>query len=51
MFLNRAGPAAGSVSGLAFSPDAAQTYLYLSDYGNSHIAVVDRKALKVLVTP
>ena len=48
MFLNRAGPAAGSVSGLAFSPDKAQTYLYLSDYGNSHIAVVDRKTLKVL---
>ncbi len=48
LFLNRAGPAAGSVSGLAFSPDAAQTYLYLSDYGNSHIAVVDRKTLKVL---
>ena len=48
IFLNRAGPAAGSVSGLAFSPDPAQKFLYLSDYGNSHIAVVDRKALKVL---
>jgi DNA-binding beta-propeller fold protein YncE len=48
MFLNRAGPSSGSVSGLAFSPDPAQKFLYLSDYGNSHIAVVDRKALKVL---
>ena len=48
MFLNRAGPSSGSVSGFAFSPDAAQKFLYLSDYGNSHIAVVDRKALKVL---
>jgi hypothetical protein len=48
MFLNRAGPAPGSVSGLAFSPDKAQRYLYLSDYGNSHIAVVDRKSLTVL---
>jgi hypothetical protein len=48
LFLNRAGPASGSVSGLAFSPDPAQKFLYLSDYGNSHIAVVDRKALKVL---
>jgi hypothetical protein len=48
MFLNRTGPASGSVSGLAFSPDPAQKFLYLSDYGNSHIAVVDRKALKVL---
>jgi NHL repeat len=48
MFLNRAGPSSGSVSGLAFSPDPAQKYLYLSDYGNSHIAVVDRKSLTVL---
>ena len=48
VFLNRAGPASGSVSGLAFSPDPAQKYLYLSDYGNSHIAVLDRKSLKVL---
>ena len=48
MFLNRAGPSSGSVSGLAFSPDPAQKYLYVSDYGNAHIAVVDRKALKVL---
>jgi hypothetical protein len=48
MFLNRAGPASGSVSGLAFSPDPAQKYLYLSDYGNSHIAVADRRTLKVL---
>ena len=48
MFLNRGGPAPGSVSGLAFSPDAAQKYLYLSDYGNSHIAVLDRKSLTVL---
>ena len=48
IFLNRAGPSSGSVSGLAFSPDPAQKFLYLSDYGNSHIAVVDRKALKVL---
>ena len=48
MFLNRGGPATGSASGLAFSPDAQQKYLYLSDYGNSHIAVVDRKTLKVL---
>ncbi len=48
MFLNRAGPNQGSVSGIAFSPDAAQKYMYLSDYGNSHIAVVERKTLKVL---
>jgi hypothetical protein len=48
MFLNRAGPAAGSVTGMALSKDPAQRFIYLSDYGNSHIAVVDRKTLKVL---
>ena len=48
MFLNRAGPRSASASGLAFSADPAQTFLYIADYGNSHIAIVDRKTLKVL---
>jgi DNA-binding beta-propeller fold protein YncE len=42
MFLNRAGPSAASAAGLAFSPDREQRFLYIADYGNSHIAVVDR---------
>ena len=45
MFVNRAGPASDSVCGLAFSPDKDQQFLYLSDFGNSHIVVVDRKTL------
>jgi DNA-binding beta-propeller fold protein YncE len=48
VFINRAGPSAGSVAGLAFSPDPQQQYLYAADYGNSHIAVLDRKTLQVL---
>lgn len=48
MFLNRAGPSAQSAAGVAFSPDAAQRFMYVADYGNSHIAVVERKSLKVL---
>jgi len=48
MFLNRAGPSGASAAGVAFSPDAAQRYLYVADYGNSHIAVVERKTLQVL---
>ena len=48
VFINRAGPSAGSVAGLAFSPDPQQQFLYAADYGNSHIAVLDRKSLKVL---
>jgi DNA-binding beta-propeller fold protein YncE len=48
MFLNRAAPGSDTVTGVAFSADPAQRYLYLADFGNSHIAVVDRKSLKVL---
>src|SRR5262245_61795491 len=48
VFINRAGPSAGSVAGLAFSPDPQQQFLYAADYGNSHIAVLDRKTLTVL---
>ena len=47
-FLNRAGPSAGSVCGLAFSPDREQQFLYIADYGNSHLAVLNRKTLDVL---
>jgi DNA-binding beta-propeller fold protein YncE len=47
-FINRSGPANGSVAGLAFSPDSAQRFLYLADYGNSHIVVMDRKTLTIL---
>jgi DNA-binding beta-propeller fold protein YncE len=48
LFLNRSGPASDSVTGVALSTDPKQTYLYLADFGNSHIAVVDRKSLKIL---
>ncbi len=47
-FVNRAGPSASSVAGLAFSPDKEEQFLYVADYGNSHIVVVDRKSLEVL---
>ena len=48
MFLNRAGPSGASAAGLAFSPDREQRFLYIADYGNSRIAVVDRKSMTVL---
>jgi sugar lactone lactonase YvrE len=47
-FINRRGPANGSVAGIAFSPDRAQQFMYLADYGNSHIVVMDRKSLSIL---
>jgi hypothetical protein len=48
MFVNRAGPATGSVSGLALSPDKNQQFLYMADFGNSRIIVADRKKLEIL---
>jgi hypothetical protein len=48
MFVNRAGPASDSVSGIALSPDKDQQFLYMADYGNSHIVVADRKKLEIL---
>jgi DNA-binding beta-propeller fold protein YncE len=48
VFINRAGPSPQSAAGVSFSPDKDQTFLYVTDYGNSHIAVLDRKTLTVL---
>jgi DNA-binding beta-propeller fold protein YncE len=48
VFINRAGPSNGSVAGIAFSPDREQRYMYLADYGNSHIVVMDRESLSIL---
>jgi hypothetical protein len=48
MFVNRSGPSPDSVSGFALSPDSKQAFLYIADFGNSHIVVVDRRKLEVL---
>jgi DNA-binding beta-propeller fold protein YncE len=47
-FINRSGPSPQSAAGLAFSPDPQQQFLYVADYGNSRIAVLDRKTLQLL---
>jgi DNA-binding beta-propeller fold protein YncE len=46
VFINRT--ADPSAAGLAFSADAQQRYLYVADYGSSHVAVLDRKSLRTL---
>lgn len=46
VFINRAEGV--SAAGLSFSADAQQTYMYVADYGNSHLVVVNRKTLEVL---
>jgi hypothetical protein len=48
VFINRAGPSNQSAAGIAFSPDPQQQFMYVSDLGNSHMLVLDRKALQVL---
>jgi DNA-binding beta-propeller fold protein YncE len=48
MFLNRAGPSGASAAGLALSTDPEQRFIYIADYGNSRVAVVERESLRVL---
>jgi DNA-binding beta-propeller fold protein YncE len=47
-FVNRAGPSPDSVSALALSPDREQRWLYMADFGNSHVIVADRRSLEIL---
>jgi DNA-binding beta-propeller fold protein YncE len=47
LFINRSlgQPSAARVN---FSPDPEQTYMYVADYGNSRVIVVNRKTLEIL---
>ena len=47
VFINRNGQA-NTACGIALSPDPEQRFLYVADFGNAHIVVMDRKSLKVL---
>jgi hypothetical protein len=46
-FINRDGQG-NTACGLALSPDPEQRFLYVADFGNAHIVVMDRKSLEVL---
>jgi DNA-binding beta-propeller fold protein YncE len=48
MFINRSGPAPDTVSALALSPDKDQKLLYIADFGNSQVVIVDRKKLQIV---
>jgi DNA-binding beta-propeller fold protein YncE len=49
VFVNPDGAAGPfTAGGLAFSPDPQQQFLYVADYDNGHVHIVDRKALKVV---
>ena len=43
VFINRSGPSRSTAASFAFSRDPEQKYMYVADYGNSHVVVVDRK--------
>jgi DNA-binding beta-propeller fold protein YncE len=48
VFINRGGPAASTAAGLAFSPDRQQQLLYVADFGNGQVVIVNRKTLEIL---
>ena len=49
VFVNPNGALGSFTAGsLAFSPDAGQRFLYVGDYDNGHVHIVDRKALQVV---
>lgn len=47
-FVHRNQASPQTASGLAFSADPAQRYLYVADWGNSELLVLDRKSLRTL---
>jgi sugar lactone lactonase YvrE len=46
VFVNPTAKAYRTASGIAFSPDPQQQFLYVADYENGQMHIVDRKALK-----
>jgi DNA-binding beta-propeller fold protein YncE len=47
-FIYRKGPSERSAGSVAFSPDPLQQFMYLADYGNSRVVVVNRRTLDIV---
>jgi sugar lactone lactonase YvrE len=47
-FINRKGPNPRTGSGLAFSPDPGQRLMYVADFDNGQVVIVDRRSLAVV---
>lgn len=45
-FVNRSGESGNTAAGLAFSPDPEQRLLYVADFGNGQIVILDRTTLE-----
>jgi DNA-binding beta-propeller fold protein YncE len=48
VFINRTAPNARTGSGLAFSPDTQQQFMYVADFDNGQVVIVNRKTLDVV---
>jgi DNA-binding beta-propeller fold protein YncE len=48
VFVNRKDKSAATACGLGLSSDPQQRFLYVSDFGNGHLWILDRKSLQVL---
>jgi DNA-binding beta-propeller fold protein YncE len=49
-FVDREAPSPQNVSGIAFSNDRQQRHMYVADWGNGRLLVLDRKTLSVIDT-
>lgn len=50
LFINKGLKSPATASGITFSRDRGQKYLFVADWGNGMMVIVDRKAMKVLGT-
>jgi DNA-binding beta-propeller fold protein YncE len=50
VLVNPSGADYMTACGLAFSPDAQQRFIYVGDYGNGHVHIIDRKALRQIAS-
>ena len=50
VFVNRGRGSPATASGLAFSPDRQQRYLYVADFGNGEVLIYDRNHLRLVQT-
>lgn len=50
VFINRNAPSPTTASGITFSRDAKQKYMFVADWGNHMIVVIDRRNMSVIGT-
>ncbi|MDB5721589.1 MAG: hypothetical protein JWP15_2207 [Alphaproteobacteria bacterium] len=50
VFVDRNMPSGTTASGIAFSPDLGQRYLYVADFGNARVVVLERATLRLVKT-